>query len=222
VRLEESRPTRVLIVEHVLGDGDQYLPGIELPDGRPLTASIYVDHNLGTLVKDAFAIPTDPSTAVENRRGEFDPADVRARLTAAIDHGARTYPPLESDTWPSSRPLVEWMIGFLPEGGSDYSRPEWTAEQPQQPAARFLASPFAAELTVDDDLRELLDDVLWFGTDFGPGDPLRWSPVNMEILLADWIPRGRSSPRSRGWSAPLPCCGRSSGTATPSGASARS
>jgi Domain of unknown function (DUF6398) len=31
--------------------------------------------------------------------------------------------------------------------------------------------------------------VLWFGTDYGPGDPLRWSPVAVEILLVDWIPR---------------------------------
>ncbi len=39
-----------------------------------------------------------------------------------------------------------------------------------------------------DDL-DLLDELLWFGTDYGPGDPLRWSPMAVEILLADWIPR---------------------------------
>ncbi|MCV2488221.1 hypothetical protein OF117_02490 [Geodermatophilus sp. YIM 151500] len=198
VQLATSRPARVLTVEHVLGDGDQFLLGVELPDGRPLTASVYVDHNLGTVVKDAFVLPAGPDAVVDVLRDEFDadttvreldPADARARLTEAIDHGAHVYPPLESDTWPSSRPLIEWMVGLLPEGGTGYSRPESTPEQRQELAARFLASPFAADLTVDDDLRELLDDLLWFGTDYGPGDPLRWSPVNVEILLADWIPR---------------------------------
>ena len=31
--------------------------------------------------------------------------------------------------------------------------------------------------------------MLWFGADYGPGDPLRWSPVAIEIILDDWIPR---------------------------------
>jgi hypothetical protein len=35
----------------------------------------------------------------------------------------------------------------------------------------------------------LFHDLLWFGTDYGPGDPLHWSPVAVELLLADWIPR---------------------------------
>lgn len=34
-----------------------------------------------------------------------------------------------------------------------------------------------------------LSSLLWFGADYGPGDPLRWSPAAVEILLADWIPR---------------------------------
>jgi hypothetical protein len=198
VQLDSSRPTRVLSIEHVLGDGDQILLGVELPDGRPLSASVYVDHNMGTVVKDAFVVPTDPQAAVEILQEDFDPdvtvralhpADARARLTESIEHGALIYPPIESDTWPSTRPLVEWMVSLLPEGGSGNQRPDWTAEQRQELAERFLASPAAVDLTLDDDLRELLDDVLWFGTDFGPGDPLRWSPVNVEILLVDWIPR---------------------------------
>jgi hypothetical protein len=41
----------------------------------------------------------------------------------------------------------------------------------------------------DPDNRDLVDSVLWFGTDYGPGDPLRWSPVNVELLLLDWFPR---------------------------------
>lgn len=36
---------------------------------------------------------------------------------------------------------------------------------------------------------DLLDQVLWFATDYGPDDPLRWSRVAVEILLTDWIPR---------------------------------
>ena len=35
----------------------------------------------------------------------------------------------------------------------------------------------------------MLSSLLWFGTDYGPGDPMRWSAVAAEILLLDWIPR---------------------------------
>ena len=54
--------------------------------------------------------------------------------------------------------------------------------------ARFLASPFARSLD-DPDFPDLLDSLLWFASGYGPGDPLRWSPVAVEILLVDWIPR---------------------------------
>ena len=36
---------------------------------------------------------------------------------------------------------------------------------------------------------DLLDAVLWFGSGYGGGDPLRWSPVSVEIFLVDWVPR---------------------------------
>ena len=55
-------------------------------------------------------------------------------------------------------------------------------------ADRFFASQYGARLD-DPDHRGLLESLLWFGTDYGPGDPLRWSPVRVEILLGDWIPR---------------------------------
>ena len=35
----------------------------------------------------------------------------------------------------------------------------------------------------------MLDSLLWYGTSYGKCDPLRWSPVSVEIVLADWVPR---------------------------------
>ena len=47
----------VWFLTHVLGDGDDYLIGVTLPSGHALSALVYVDHNLGTVVKDAFVVP---------------------------------------------------------------------------------------------------------------------------------------------------------------------
>jgi hypothetical protein len=154
--LDETQPYRTLEMVHVLRDGDNINIGVRLPSGRELSMVVYIDHNLGTLVKDAFVIPEpldkliefiraksdDPDTTWNN----LDPADARARIVAAIDRAAITFPPFETDTWPSCRPLVEWIVGRLPEGGRGYERPEWDDRATRALADRSMQSPFAAGL----------------------------------------------------------------------------
>lgn len=184
-------------VTHALGDGDDVLVAVTLPGGHVLTAVVLIEHNLGSVAKDAFVLsePLDEVVATVHEAagsdpdmatGPLSPADAKVRITDAVDHGARTFPPYETDTWPACRALVEWMTALLPDGGTGYARPEWTEDEVADLARRFRASPFAAGL---DDPGDLLSSLLWFGTDYGPGDPMRWSPTSAEILLLDWIPR---------------------------------
>jgi Domain of unknown function (DUF6398) len=189
---------RMVEVAHLLGDGDNVLVEARLPEGYELTAVVYIDHNAGSVVKDAFVVPAPIDELVEQllavaddpdtEARDLSPADARVRITEGIDHGALTYPPYESDSWPACRPLVEWITSLLPPGGVGYQRPEWGDAALAELTERFLASPHGAGLD-DPDHRRLLESLLWFGTDYGPGDPLRWSPTAVEILLLDWIPR---------------------------------
>jgi hypothetical protein len=183
---------------HVLGDGDNIMIELNLADGSAMSVVVYIDHNMGTLVKDAFAVPEPLDALIQTMRAVGDdqdttwtdltPADARARIRDAVEQGAITFPPFETDSWPACRPLVEWAIEMLPAGGTGYQRPHWNADALRELTERFLGSPFGANLD-DADHRGLLESVLWFGTDHGPGDPLRWSPVAVEILLIDWVPR---------------------------------
>ena len=197
--LDRSRPEEnVWFLTHVLGDGDDYLVGVALPSGHPLASLVYVDHNLGTVVKDAFVVPErlgdlavhvgglidDPDQSLTRT----DPATARAVVEAAIDAGSRLYPPLESDSWPMCRPLVEWMLRKLPAGGVVPEPKEWSDEERAAIAADFFASADGAPLDQPDE-RDLLESLLWFGTSYATGDPFRWSPVSVELLLADWFPR---------------------------------
>jgi Domain of unknown function (DUF6398) len=196
-RLGEASVYHAVESTHVLGDGDNVLLGVRLP-GHELTAVIYIDHNLGTVVKDAFPAPSPISDVVGRlQEASDDPdisyrdlglADARARVAQAIEMGVVMFPPFETETWPASRPLTEWVLRLLPEGGTGYVRPAWSEAAKKKLAKRFFGSEFGRALD-DADHRDLLDQFLWFGTDYGPGDPLRWSPVAVEILLADWIPR---------------------------------
>jgi hypothetical protein len=196
-RLGETSVYKAAESTHVLGDGDSVLLGARLP-GHELTAVIYIDHNLGTVVKDAFPAPGPITEVVARMReaaddpdvrfGDISLADARTRVAEAIEVGAIMFPPLESETWPASRPLTEWLVRLLPEGGAGYVRPTWNETRKNKLAKRFFGSEFGKPLD-DNDHRDLLDQFLWLGTDYGPGDPLRWSPAAVEILLADWIPR---------------------------------
>ncbi|MDK3258540.1 DUF6398 domain-containing protein [Blastococcus capsensis] len=199
VELPASQATGPVVrLRHVLGDGENLLFGVRLPGGAELALATYVDHNLGTLVKDGFVSPEPVQQVLDDMAAatddpdvtvtDLDPADARAMITEAFELGRITVPPIETDTWPACRPLLRWAVGLLPEGGTGYLRPEWPDDARQALAVRFLASPFGAGLD-DADSRSLLESLLWFGCDYGPGDPLRWSPVTVEILLTDWIPR---------------------------------
>ena len=188
----------VWFMTHVLGDGDDYLLGVTLPSGHSLSALVYIDHNMGAVVKDAFVVPqplhelsdvmAQTISDVDQTMTLVDAAEARAVMEEAIEHSARLFPPLESDSWPMCRPIVEWMLRMLPHGGVLPDRQEWTDADRWVIADAFFGSRFADGLD-DRDNRDLLDSVLWFGTDYGPGDPLRWSPVDVEMLLSDWFPR---------------------------------
>lgn len=189
---------RAADMTHILGDDDNLMVGLRLVGGDAVTIVVLIDHNLGSVVKDGFIVPEpiDDVIALMRARSvdlhselhDVSLGDARARLVEAIERGAITVPRFETDTWPACRAIVEWITRMLPEGGTGHQRPEWSEPETQALADRFFASPEGVAID-DADHRNLLDTVLWFATDYGPGDPLRWSPDAVEILLEDWVPR---------------------------------
>lgn len=195
----EIEITDTLLQSEPLGDGDNVMIGWRWPDGQIATMVVYIDHNMGTIVKDAFVLTAGAASIAESLReiGDPDvsllpipPADARARITEAIEATDRTVPPIESDSWPMCRPMVEWLLRRLSSGGIGHVRPEWPEERREQLLDDFVGSPFGGVegLTLDQ-VRGLADPLVGFACDYGPGDPLRWSPVSVEIVLCDWYPR---------------------------------
>ncbi|MGZ8803525.1 MAG: DUF6398 domain-containing protein, partial [Mycobacterium sp.] len=197
-RLAQTSAYRAVRMGHVLGDGDNIMLGLRLAESYEVTFVIYIDHNLGTLVKDAFVVPEPVAEMVAEyqRIGddtdmtweELSLADARAWLDEAIEVGAITFPPLETESWPACRPLIEWITRQFPAGGTGYQRPQWDSQELARITDSFFASRWGSGLG-DADHRGLLESLLWYGTDYGPGDPLRWSAVKVEILFGDWLPR---------------------------------
>jgi Domain of unknown function (DUF6398) len=195
------------IMHHVLDDGDNYFIEARWPDGTPITVIVYIDTNLGWIVKDAFAVAepvarvirqyrralaNDPA-GVETTFVEFDAADTRARINEALDSGRRTYPPYETDSWPTARPLVEWIVRKLPEGGRGFDYPDWDDAARAALIDGFRSSEFATACA-GAEFDTAVDAILWYGCDYSGGDPLRWSPVRVELFLADWVLRKIAAP----------------------------
>ncbi len=198
-RLEPLTAERAVVVRDVFGDGDNIMIEARTGAGSELTVIAYVDHNLGTLVKDAFVLPAPLDLSLgkfrEAQREYLDTfvedlplADARARVSQAIELGEHTFPPLDTETWPITQALIEWVLRQLPDGGAGFVRPDWPDEAREDLTARFLASSHGTGLDDQEDA-DVLGTLLSFACDYGPSDPLRWSPAAVEILLADWLPR---------------------------------
>jgi len=71
VRLGEVGPYRTVEMTHVLKDGDNVVVGVALPGRRELSLVVYIDHNLGTVVKDAFVL----SAAIDEVVGSWKAVD---------------------------------------------------------------------------------------------------------------------------------------------------
>lgn len=195
--LERTELVGVHETSEELDDGRNVVVDVRLPDGSHAAAVIYIDHNIGIVVKDAFTVdvafaelaPRFVEIEPDIEIAEIDPALARAKIERAVSIGARTYPPIETETWPGQRALIDWMVRLLPGG---VELPEWEPMSEEDEAALvddFLGSSYGQQYGGSQAHLALLDSLLWFGTGYGTCDPLRWSPVNVEVLLVDWFPR---------------------------------
>ncbi|MGY4653748.1 hypothetical protein [Mycobacterium sp. URHB0021] len=170
---------RAVHITNAFGDFDEVVIGMRLDGGHELTIAVGIDHNVCSTVTDADAVP-DPidealARAAESRSEthvfEMGLADARAWIGDALDKP--TLAP-ETETWPQCRPLIQWLVGRLPEGG-DRRSPAWEWQSNEELCDGFFATSSAAPFT-DFSHRELLLELFETGT----GDPLRWSSVRVE------------------------------------------
>ncbi len=194
-KIDEATVENAFELVDVLGDADQLTFEVRFPGNKTFSLVILIDNNQGVVVTDGFAVPLglEELAAVVDQgdtgmtRRPLDLAVARARLEEAIELGFNTVPPYETDTWPDIRPLTEWMMRLLPEGGVAPMHEPLTRAASQEVTERFAASPFAADLNAEQ--LGLVEHLLWFKGGSGTYDPLRWSTVSVEMFLVDWVPQ---------------------------------
>lgn len=195
-----SRPTAaVLLHEPAFDDGVSVLLEFAEPSGPLHTFSVYIDHNLGGVVKDVFlgdglaevraTMDRSPDRArVEYR--DLDFGEARARVEAALDALDHTFdPPVDEEVY-ALRTLIEARLRLLPEGTR---LPETWHELPQQDRdalrEEFLSANEGRRWRGDDEAEYIAQLAIDFGADYNHGGPLRWSAVVVEIFMLDWLGR---------------------------------
>lgn len=182
---------RAVEISTVYRDVDQLLVAVIVPGGHPLTAVVLVDNELGSFAAEGFVLQSSMDDAIplllkdagpDVRVRDIPTAEARARIDDALrelDLGPGTG---GYGSWAESRPLVEWMLTLLPEGGDGYVLNDLSDDELDEIGDRFVASPFGPAWS-DDDLRPLIDEVVVGGSANGIGDPLVWSPDSVRKLL---------------------------------------
>ena len=197
--LGRARPTRAVAMrEDDFDDGTSLLVEFEHPDGRRHTVGVYIDHNLGHMAKDAFLAGSLDEVA-DSLEGGTKPEAVRIEPVALAEAGGlladavgvtdRTVEPPVSETYWGLRALLGARIRALPAGRPRPARVEVRPEERLAIIDAFVASPEAAGLGAAPDVAEVAALLVDFAADDVDGRPLRWSPIVVELCLADWFPR---------------------------------
>ncbi len=200
--LGQARPVAAMLMcdDDGLDDGVSVMVEFALPGVESHTLGVYIDHNMGGLVKDAFVVGPLASVREELELGapdrdrlalrELGLAEARARIEDALEILDHTLdPPVNEDVRPL-RALMYARIGTLPEGGAGQDEePVLTPEERERLHADFLDSPEGLRWRGDADARDIVELAIEFGADYNHGGPLRWSPVVVEIFMTDWLAR---------------------------------
>ena len=196
-----AQPTAAALMhEEAFDDGLSVMVEFTHPNIETHTIGIYIDHNMGGLVKDVFL--AGPLSEVRSQMGrtapnqvglairDLDLAEARARAEAALymlDHTLD--PPVNEDVRPM-RALIEARLRLLPDGfdlPDEYV--EVTPDEREALLEDFLLSAEGQRWRDDEDAEDVAQLAIDFGAGYNHGGPLRWSPVVVEIFMTSWLAR---------------------------------
>ncbi|QDP94872.1 hypothetical protein FOE78_02115 [Microlunatus elymi] len=190
--LDRAEPIATLQALDPVLAGVNLAIGVRFATGQQITVVGFVDLDLGGPLTDAFVLDVAAEEylakweefAAEAEQLPIAPADLRARLEAALDITDHTVPPYETDSWPQCRALLHWAIRMLPEGGEEFADRAPSDREIESMVTGFLNSAEAGELADDPDTGPLADALLDNRSPYN--DPLLWSTKAVQIFLGEF------------------------------------
>jgi hypothetical protein len=166
-------------------------------DGQSHGVVILVDHTLGGLAREAFVVD-DPDAALADIRAqaagpmlrlwELAPSEARGLVEPAFEVTDLMLDPPVGDAFWGARALALARLRMLPEPEELPGPREVGEAERERIVAGFLASEQAAGLTDRDTAQRCAELIVDYGCDYDDGQPLRVSPMKLEVFLYDWLP----------------------------------
>ena len=189
-----------VISEAVFDDARTVLLESRHPDGETMAVGVLIDRNLGGLAKDVLlaesieqvagsmgSYSTGEEPELELKRVE--PGVAAGLIRAAIARTDMTWdPPVDDDFWPG-RALALLRADQTPSAVEPPEPTELSVEERDRLRDEFLSSPEGCEFASDGDEAWVASLAIDFCVGYTDGDPLRWSPVVVELFMSDWVPR---------------------------------
>jgi hypothetical protein len=191
--------TAAVMREGIFDDGFTMFLEARHPTGESHAVGVYIDNNLGVMAKDimladsidrvAEVMRRNPPDDGELRLEQIDMAVAAAEIRAAMELTEMTLAPPVSDDYAGLRALAMLRADEAPGGAVATQREELPAEERDALRDAFLASPEGRPFAPDGDEAFVVSLAIDFCADYVDGRPLRWSPVVVELFMADWMPR---------------------------------
>ena len=187
--------------EAVFDDARTVLLESRHPDGETMAVGVLIDRNLGGLAKDVLLAESIEQVAgAIGRHSAGDEAELRAgahrarRRRRADPGGDRAD---GHDLGSARRPMTSGPGGRWRScaptrrpGAVEPPEPtELSVEERDRLRDEFLSSPEGREFAPDGDEAWVASLAIDFCAGYTGGDPLRWSPVVVELFMSDWVPR---------------------------------
>ncbi len=189
-----------VISEAVFDDARTVLLESRHPDGQTMAVGVLIDRNLGGLAKDVLLAESIEQVAgvIGGKSGQdepvlelerVDPGVAAGLIRAAIALTDMTWdPPVTDDFW-SGRALALLRSDQTPGAVEPPQPTELSVQERDTLRDEFLASPEGSEFARDRDEAWVVSLAIDFCAGYTGGDPLRWSPVVVELFMSDWVPR---------------------------------
>lgn len=185
--------------EDVFDDGFTVFLEARHPDGERHAVGVYIDNNLGGISKDILladsierveqVMRANPDPHGELRLESIDPGAAAGHVHAAIELTDMALEAPVGEDFARLRALALMRADETPGLRPAPDPPHVSTEERDRLRDEFLSSPEGAAFDPDGDEAYTASLAIDFCAGYVDGRPLRWSPVVVELFMADWIPR---------------------------------